>query len=297
MRKPSIRQLVACGAAAAALSGGSLAGVTAAASKPALQPAIVAVSGWHHAAAGAALPTPSAGDGVGPGSYLLISRTDGDFICTANFLWNGAGTTYLGAAGHCFLPETAVAATGTTNPYVNRVQVCVSGCAFGGQLGAVFTGDLRDLGAVRYARQSDGAGNDIGHDFGMVAVPSSLTSLLRRTVPVWGGPNGAGAVQTGAPTCFYGNGVGVGETFPTKARAGVGVTESDGAFFMDAPSAPGDSGSAVVNCALGAGGLQGTTALGILTHLTVDVGVVAGPTVARAQQMVAQDTGITLTLA
>jgi hypothetical protein len=295
------RQPLRCSVAALALAAAVTAVVipAAAASDPAanLRPAILDVTGWQHRAAAPALPTPSAGDGVGPGSYLLISRTDGDFICTANFLWNGGGQTYLGAAGHCFLPEGAVAVTGTTNPYVQKVQVCVSGCMFGGQLGAVFNGDLRDLGAVRYARQSDGAGNDVGHDFGLVAVPAALNGVLRRTVPVWGGPSGAAALQTGSPVCVYGNGVVVGEVFATRARALVGVTEDDGAWFADGPSAPGDSGSGVVNCAAGAGGLQGTTALGALTHLVVGAGAVAGTTVARAQQMVQQDTGISITLA
>lgn len=260
-----------------------------------LRPAILDVTGWRYDAPTSA-PTPDAGDGIGPGSYLLISRTDGDFICTANFLWTSGTTHYLGAAGHCFLPDGVPAAVGS-DPYVKDVQVCVAGCAFGGQLGAVITGDMRSLGAVAYARQLDAAGNDVGHDFGIVTVPSTLASLERPSLPVWGGPAGSATIGTGTPVCVYGNGVGAGETFPTKARSGVGTTESDGAWYAVLPSSPGDSGSAVENCEPGGTALAGTTAVGILTHLVVgDVGTTAGTTVARAQQMVAQDLGISLAL-
>ena len=58
----------------------------------------------------ARISTPTASDGVGPGSYLLITQTalggSQSFICTANFVWTDtAGNKYLGAAGHCFLPS------------------------------------------------------------------------------------------------------------------------------------------------------------------------------------------------
>src|SRR5947209_8535027 len=98
----------------------------------ALRPAILNVTGWSVQAAGA--PTPNAADGIGPGSYLLITRSDGTFICTANFVWNGGGTQYLGAAGHCFLKSTENSLA-DGNP-VSRVQACTSNCFFGGQLGA-----------------------------------------------------------------------------------------------------------------------------------------------------------------
>ncbi|HEX2850793.1 MAG TPA: hypothetical protein VHN98_09580 [Acidimicrobiales bacterium] len=287
--------LVAAAALPASAARGAGAASTAAPATGSLQPAILDVTGWPLVAPTSA-PTPDAGDGIGPGSYLLISRTDGDFLCTANFLWSSGTTHYLGAAGHCFLPGGVPAAVGS-DPYVKDVQVCVAGCAFGGQLGAIVTGDMRSLGQVVYARQLDAAGNDVGHDFGIVTVPSSLASLERPSMPVWGGPSGSATIGTGTPVCVYGNGVVLGETFPTKGRTGVGTTESDGAWYAVLPSSPGDSGSAVENCAPGGAGLAGTTAVGILTHLVIgDVGTTAGTTVARAQQMVAQDLGISLSL-
>jgi hypothetical protein len=274
-------------------------------SAPAGRPAILDVTGWHYTTAGT--PLPSAADGIGPGSYLLITTTDvssgspAQFICTANFVWDGTGGPYLGAAGHCFLPENKDAYVGK-DPYVTKVEVCVSGCLFGGQLGAGFAGTFKTLGAVVYARQLRGD-LDIGNDFGLVRIPSGLTKLIRPSVPVWGGPAGSAVIGTGTPVCLYGNGDGVGEVFATKARTGVGVIQGDGdlgekgAWFADVPSAPGDSGSAVVNCAPSASGLSGTTAVGILTHLVVgDPGVVAGTTVAQAIAMVKKDLGKSITL-
>ncbi len=241
------------------------------------------------------IASPSAADGIGPGSYLLIDHTDGNsYICTANFVWAGGGQTYLGAAGHCFLPA-GVESSPSTDPgkYVTRVQVCVSGCAFGGQLGAVLNGTFADLSPVAYARQEQGAGNDVGHDFGLVTIPAGLLPLVRHNVPVWGGPTGSAPIGVGQPVCLYGNAEGFGEVFLTRARFGLGSSTHDGAWYANIPSFQGDSGSAVVNCP----NLQGGSAVGILTHLATDgTGVIAGTTVAQAKAMVLADRGLAINL-
>jgi hypothetical protein len=73
------------------------------------------------------LPQPEQAKGIGPGSHLIIrmpnSTTDrsiGTYGCTANFIWKATqakkGQTvtrlFLGAAGHCFLPEGYTATNG-----------------------------------------------------------------------------------------------------------------------------------------------------------------------------------------
>jgi hypothetical protein len=169
--------------------------------------------------------------------------------------------------------------------------VCTSGCYFGGQTGFIVTGTLTPLGAVAYARQSQ-SGIDLGNDFGLVAVPPALAGQVRNSLPVWGGPTNASATDTiGSVLCHYGYGVGVGETFPTQARTGVGMGNSNGAWYADLAAAPGDSGSAVETCAAG----HGVGAIGILTHLTVGSSITAGTTVAKAITM-ARQAGLTLTL-
>ena len=272
------------------------------ASGPAFKPAILDVTGWTMAGTSPSLPLvgaplPSSGDGIGPGSYLLIDRPDGSFICTANFVWNGSGGPYLGAAGHCFLPGNVDAAP-SNNPgkYVTRVQVCVSGCAFGGQLGTVLQGTFQDLGPVVFARQAV-SDIEVGNDFGLVRI-APATAPLRTKVPVWGGPTSSGGVAPtlGSSVCLYGNAMGLGEVFVSKARVGLGgaAGASSASWFATLPSAPGDSGAAVVNCP----GLTGRTPVGILTHLATNgTGVIAGTTVSRAISMVQAGTANNLAIA
>lgn len=264
------------------------------ASGPAFKPAILDVTGWKMGGTSAGVPLagaplPASGDRIGPGSYLLIHRTDGDFICTANFVWQGSdGNTYLGAAGHCFLPPED-----ETLAKQPKVQVCIADCAFGGQLGTVIQGQFRPLGDVAFARQSIGDA-DVGNDFGIVKIPPTLLTSVHRSVPVWGGPSKApeAAPALGRLVCLYGNAGGLGEVFATKARFGIGGESDADSWFATIPSAPGDSGAAVVNCP----NLSGGSPAGILTHLATNgTGVIAGTTITRAQAMV-KEASVTITL-
>jgi hypothetical protein len=248
-----------------------------------------------------ALVTPGMASNIGPGSHLLIEIPGaGTFGCTANFVWQGGGTRYLGAAGHCFVPEGLSATHGPSadfNAAGVRVSVCVSNCSFGGQSGFVVTGTMVVLGSVAYARQT-AADGDVGNDFGIVEIPSSLAALVRPSMPVFGGPTSIEDVSLGATLCHYGNGVVVGETFLTMARAGVGGGANAAYWFADLVAAPGDSGSAVVTCGLSGTELQGQGAAGVLTHLGVELGVpqhgfVLGTTIGRAIEM-AQEAGLAI---
>jgi hypothetical protein len=173
----------------------------------------------------------------------------------------------------------------------------VSNCSFGGQSGFVVTGTMVVLGSVAYARQT-AADGDVGNDFGIVQIPSSLAALVRPSMPVFGGPTSIEDVSLGATLCHYGNGVVVGETFLTMARAGVGGGTNAAYWFADLVAAPGDSGSAVVTCGLSGTELQGLGAAGVLTHLGVELGVpqhgfVLGTTIGRAIEM-AQEAGLAI---
>jgi hypothetical protein len=260
------------------------------------------------------LMTPQMAENIGPGSHLIIEiPREGTFGCTANFVWESGTTRYLGAAGHCFIPSGTTATHGPGADYNAagvRVSVCVSNCSFGGQTGFVLEGDLVALGNVAYARQT-AADGDIGNDFGIVTIPSSFASLIRPSMPVFGGPQTIENVQQLQPVCHYGNGVLVGETFLTMARVGVGGGSTPTYWVADLLAAPGDSGSALVTCESDGTAFHGRGAAGILTHLglevcpcTIDVdnttitvqqGFVFGTTIARAMQM-AQEAQIVLTL-
>ena len=213
-------------------------------------------------------------------------------------MWASGNTRYLGAAGHCFIPASATATHGPGANYNASgvvVRVCVSNCSFGGETGFTVTGDLVQLGAVAYARQT-ASGVDIGNDFGVVTIPTALAPLVRASMPVFGGPTGTDTVTQGELVCHYGNGVVVGETFATMARVGVGGGSNQASWTGVLAAAPGDSGSAVETCDAGATGVQGRGAAGILTHLGVSAqGVVFGTTVARAIAM-ASEAGLSLSL-
>jgi hypothetical protein len=251
------------------------------------------------------LATPGVADDVGTGSALLITIPGaGTFGCTANFVWESAGRWYLGAAGHCFLPEDRVATHGAGSDYDATgvtVDVCVEGCDGNFNLNELI-GTWARLGSVAYARQSDGEGNGVGNDFGVVEIPEAVRPLVRIIMPVWGGPAGVATLGVGGLGCHYGHGLLVGELFPTKARVGVGGGSAPAYWRGDFAAAFGDSGSGMVACAIGLTGLRGGGAVGVLTHLGVEVdpatggnGVVFGTTVARAVEM-GQEAGLLLRL-
>ena len=86
---------------------------------------------------------PQLATGVRPGSQMFIAFPDGTTAgCTANFVWqDGWGDRYIGAAGHCFLPDGKTASENAKRDGeddgdvydVNRLSVAVcDDCSFGG---------------------------------------------------------------------------------------------------------------------------------------------------------------------
>lgn len=165
-------------------------------------------------------PVPEDSIGIGPGSTLYINFDGSIGGCTAAFIMRdrNTGRLYLSAAGHCF-------------PDATRVRVCVENCV-GGLTGlllaaqGMYPGVLRDIGVgdplVDYF--IDGG---VGTDFGIVEIPfDELCSEIRTDMPVWNGPHTSDTdrhVELGDVVVHYGNGVALGEVFPTKARAGLGM--------------------------------------------------------------------------
>jgi hypothetical protein len=260
--------------------------------------------------------TPEAARNIGPGSALLITIPDeGRFGCSANFVWSGGGTTYLGAAGHCFIPADTKSTHGAGADYDAsgvKVEVCVEGCETGFRSGITLLGKYVTLGKVAYARQTDPTGTeDVGNDFGVVEVPSSIAHLIRPSLPVFGGPYGSDTLKPGAFGCHYGNGVVVGETVVTKARVGVGGGGDEDFWMGDFVAAFGDSGSGLVKCKQESATFKGEGAVGVLTHIGLSVcpcgvnfkkqtftaqnGVTFGTTTRRAIEM-AREAGLSLSL-
>ena len=239
----------------------------------------------------AALVTPAMAQNIGPGSHLIIDIPGaGTFGCTANFIWAGGAARYLGAAGHCFLPEGATATHGSGADFDSSgvvVRVCVSNCSFGGETGFTLTGDLVQLGAVAYARQTAASG-DIGNDFGVVTIPAALAAQVRPSEPVFGGPTSVDTITTASRFAITAT-ASRRRNVRDGARVGVGGGSTAASWSGALAAAPGDSGSAVLTCDVNATGVSGRGAAGVLTHLGVGTqGFVFGTTVARAIQMAAE---------
>ncbi len=243
-------------------------------------------------------PLPAEADGIGPGSHLLITMPGGTFGCTASFVWKDTlGRLYLGAAGHCFLPEGKTSTHGGDADYDPRsttVRACIAACTNGGQSGFLLTGTLATLGPVAYARQTLG-GVDVGNDFGIVRIPDGLRNLVRTHVPVWNGPLDEGTMKLGDVAVHYGNAAALGEAWPTMARAGVGMGATSARWLANTPAFQGDSGAAMLSAAQTTANeaVEGVHAIGTLTHLVVSTGVVAGTTMARSKAM-ALEAGLTI---
>ena len=247
-------------------------------------------------------PLPAGSTGIGPGAAMLQTIPgEGTFICTANFVFRDGSRYFLGAAGHCFLPEGKKSTHGAGADYNAggvEVEVCVASCLFGGQLTG-FLGDMRTLGTVAYARQESSEG-DIGSDFGVVEIPTSLHSLINPRMPMWSGPAGErGTEGTGTPVVHYGNGIDAGTVFLTKGRAGTGLNDGEAnSWQANILINGGDSGSAINHAAVNAADvLRGTDALGIVTHGLIIPGVPLGwgTSIGRALSM-ATEANLQLTM-
>lgn len=234
---------------------------------------------------------PERAEGIGPGTHLLV-RIDGqNFSCTAGWIFRDAtGALYLSTAGHCLLPSfrTSTHGPGADDAGAAVVRACIDRCTFGGQTGFLLTGTLVELGPVAYARQVS-FGGGVGNDFGLIRIPVALEGLVRLGLPEFGEAGRVGDIGLGEDACWYGAGVVTGETYPTMARHGIGLTTSGTSWRFAGPSAQGDSGAAVATCGFRG---QAQEAVGILTHLAG--GMVAGTTMERGQQL-AREAGLVVT--
>lgn len=262
--------------------------------------------------------TPERSGGIRPGSLVVVHYPDGTTAgCTANFVWREVGgsdpSMYLGAAGHCFLPPDANASTNAKRAGededdlydVGQLEVEVCGrCTYGGAAGNfLIEGSVLELGEVAYARQTLPDGSQIGHDFGVIEIPSARADAVEASLPQWGGPTGVShdAVPQGEPVHQYGAGVGNGEVYPTMGRTGVsqGDRGSSESWVATTRASPGDSGSPMVSStALSDPTPEGEDAAGILTHLVASADPfgtgTAGTTIGRCMELASTDATLDL---
>lgn len=284
---------------------------------------------------------PEEASGIRPGSQIFVEYPDGTTAgCSANFVWrdtggagdsgdsnggigsgnstefvdlpgsgadDGEGDLYIGAAGHCFLPDDANASENARREGESdddvfdvsqlSVEICVD-CAFGGVTGPSFVeGETVALGEVAYARQSSPDGTELGNDFGVVRIPEEVVELVDPSLPQWGGPDGVseGAVPEGEPVNQYGAGAGNGEVYLTQGSSGVSLGDlgTPESWHAAIRASPGDSGSPLVATDLEGLLPEGAAAAGVLTHLSA-YGT-TGTTMGRCLEMPLED-GVDLDL-
>jgi hypothetical protein len=162
--------------------------------------------------------------------------------CTANFIFSGGGSQYVGTARHC----------------VDRIGQTVTM--------QVDTTTIADVGTVSHMTSGEG---EPGNDWALIRIDPAVAASwgVDPAVPFIGGPSGiyTGCEVTGVK--YYGHGYGV-AVAQGKPEFGIATNLYDDGYGWTGFGAPGDSGSPVLT--------TGNQAIGNFTHLIVDTGAYLG---------------------
>ncbi|MBA2545677.1 MAG: serine protease [Solirubrobacterales bacterium] len=199
-------------------------------------------------ALGAAPATASAWASAGEATIHpgVQTNTDGSGQCTANFIYQGGGDTYIGQAAHCAGTGAATDTNGCdagTQPLGTQVQVD----------GAQFPGTIAYSSWI--AMQSKGETDPDAcafNDLALVRLNPADVANVNPSVPGFGGPTGVGGVEgTGEMVYSYGNSSLRGGVTLLSPKQGVLIqNEGNGwshTVLTVTPGIPGDSGSGFLN--------------------------------------------------
>lgn len=258
-------------------------------------------------------PRLSSPDGIGPGSFIKYNETGASGFCTANFIWADNASPpnlYLGTAGHCAAK-------------VAPASVCRANCVFGGITGYLLPNTdpgpvYVNLGTTDlYVTRDLNGGVYNENDFAIYLIPPEEHAHIRYDVPTWGGPVGVSCPTLDVPpmlAAWYGNGIFLGETVLTKARAGFAYSCDSSSIPHEAAvlgcASSGDSGSPLVSSSIGPSGSGSPfswKAIGILDAIFLvppseglppggGCGVLIGPTIAQIESVMLQRWQIRLSL-
>lgn len=187
-------------------------------------------------------PSAAACAGLSPGDQIVSDGAS----CTLAFLVAAKDGLYFMTAGHCVQVDATV-----ENP----------------DYGVIGKGALHHLEPETGSPQ-DG---EPGEDFALIRIDPALYDDLNPKVCGWDGPTGIyDEVPGSGGVRHYGHGLVFGEGGPTtQQRTGTNLVNDDNfAFYWTGAGVPGDSGSAVL--------AEDGRALGVLTHLSISVGVGGG---------------------
>ena len=180
--------------------------------------------------------------------------------CTANFIFQGGGSTYIGQAAHCSGTGAATDTNGCdagTLPLGTPVEVN----------GATQPGTLAYSSWI--AMQQAGETNADAcayNDFALVRIAPADVARVSASVPGFGGPTGVGGPSaTGADVYSYGNSslrAGITQLSPKQGK--VVQTTGNGwsrTVYTVTPGIPGDSGSGFLDAQGKAIGTLSTVAI------------------------------------
>ncbi len=183
--------------------------------------------------------------------------------CTSNFIYtDAAGNYYIGAAAHCFSPDTnsGVDACEARNEALG-IDVEIENAAFMGSLAYTSWQSMQDRGEV------PGSGACIGNDFALIKIDPRDVDNVHPAARVFEGPTAAfkGNANPGDEVFTYGQS----PLSLQQAKSGFidSLSEDAWTYFVsfESPTAPGDSGSAVLH--------ETGKALGVLSGLGACVGI------------------------
>lgn len=179
--------------------------------------------------------------------------------CTANFIFEDAGSTYIGQAAHCSGTGAATETNGCdAGSHPLGTPVTVTGATQPGTM--VYNSWL----AMQAAGETD-AGACAYNDFALVKLDPADVARVDPTVPGFGGPTGVGGAGIGATVYSYGNSSLRGGVTLLSPKQGVVVQQAGGGWsrtvYTVTPGVPGDSGSGFLNAT--------GQAIGVLSTLAV----------------------------
>jgi hypothetical protein len=180
--------------------------------------------------------------------------------CTANFIFTGAGNTYIGQAAHCAGTGAATDTNGcdaASLPLGTPVEID----------GASRPGTLAYSSWIAMQQRGETDANACDYnDFALVKIDPADVDRVNPSVPGFGGPVGVGGPSSFGDDVFsYGNSsLRLGITLLSPKYGKVVETVGDGwsrTVYTATPGIPGDSGSGFLDASGGAIGTLSTVAL------------------------------------
>ncbi len=207
---------------------------------------------------------PAASSAYAPADQATVhpgvqTYTDGG-QCTANFIFTGAGNTYIGQAAHCAGTGAATDTDGCdagSLPLGTPVEIA----------GASRPGTLAYSSWIAMQQRGETDPNTCEHnDFALVKIDPADVDKVNPSVPGFGGPVGLGGPSSTLADVFsYGNSsLRLGITLLSPKYGKVVQTVGNGwsrTVYTVTPGIPGDSGSGFLDAAGGAIGTLSTVAL------------------------------------